>query len=317
MKNNARYLDLELLLGNVNKVTLYVLPDVATEDNDFHFVLAAYIDGVFSIVDRGLELLGDPSLFRPGMRLDISVIANQLNIEVIGVITPIRWKLGATYKANFSTERGSIINKFRSGKKTDIYYGQTVLILAAPGGGKTYCCRQILDSFESNGAIVHRLLFGERRVDSLGPGTIDSDSSAPIGYQLNALYKVLLDALIDAYSGEDVVIGIDSLTRIIEVLTTVHKGTHLVAGGISSPVKLMVSNLIRMAGQYAEGSLTIAGTCLWASRNSTWQNIASEMKAAANVEIQPDIERGYNDFNREKLTKVYPTINVLGKELAF
>lgn len=143
-------------------------------------------------------------------------------------------------------------------------------------------------------------MFGERKDDDLGHKTIDTDSSAPIGVQMYNLYEIITRALLSAYGGEDVVLGIDSLTRMVEQLTTAHADTHMLSGGISSVVKNMVGRLFRMAGETGDGSLTIIGTSLWSKSNGGWKNIYAELSSIATAEFFPLVRSGARDSSRRK-----------------
>lgn len=323
---NLKYMELNEILDKLKKIRVYVLPDVSTlkktkskSDEDFeikdeptsHFRLSTYFEGEFVLIYGDLNILGDKNFYRAGMRLDISrKVGGGLRIEYIGVISPLVWKTGAkhTARSRYSSMRSTT---------TKLCFGQSVLIMAAPGKGKTSTARSIIDSFAQSGTINYRVLFGERRDDSLGVGSIDCDSSAPIKYQMYVLYKTITAALVDAYDGNNVVLGIDSLTRIVESLTASYPDSHMVSGGLSSDVILMVSNIFKMAGQYAQGTLTIVGTCLWSKSNNSWKNITVILQSSANAEFHPDIDGGASDSTRRKEVKNYPTIKLFGREFAY
>lgn len=287
----------EALSLSGNALIVYTLPSVHEytnpakphEEDLLPFILTSFIDEEFYIIDRGLLVLGDLTLFRAGMRSKIvyDELKDFIKIESVRSVAPKTWVRGANYG------------------KVPLMYGQGVLVSAAPESGKSYLTRLLLDSYDSVlGVQTCRILFGERNVDNLGKNTIDCDSSAPLEVQLHTLYWALSTALRDAHKGSDVVIGIDSLTRMIEQLTNMYAHTHLLSGGISASVRDMVGRLFRMTGRVGEGTITIIGTCLWSPANNSWKSIYSNLSAIATAEFHPDIRSGVRDKNR--LTETHP-----------
>lgn len=285
-----------------DSIVFYVLPNVKVKSEEFPLMyeenfLVSFIrnDKVVLATVEGREL-GIKNELRPGQRLEVQKTYDVDN-EGDYIIKILRsqkrdphWITGAKYN------------------KTKYCFGQSILISAAPGVGKTSAITDLCDSFESGEltnferlilgeeavglkAITYRLKFGERKDDTMYSRyaecdlTIDTDSSAPIEVQLTRLYEWITRALIEAYNGNNVVLAIDSLTRIIENLTGLYAQTHMVAGGISFDVSGMVDNLLRMGGNYKHGTLTIIGTCLLSQNNNSWKNIYTRLSAAANGEI--------------------------------
>jgi hypothetical protein len=295
----ANRIKLKQLLKITNSRIVYVLPSVITDKNKCNFILGTYFCGEFYIIDKGLKKLGNSTKFRAGMKLKLTLVNDEINTEILDEVTsPKHWIKGGSYK------------------KTTVCHGQSILITAAPSQGKTGNLKALLDSYESNGATMFKVLFGERRDDDLGSNTIDCDSSATLEYQLDVLYQTLTEAIKSAYSGKQVCFGMDSLTRIVESMTDKYSDTHMLSGGISFAVKNMVSRLFRMGGQLGKGRLTIIGTCLYSSSSSTWKNIYTELKSVSNAEFLPGFD-GRKDYSRKKLTKFNPTVKVFGLEIAY
>lgn len=284
-------------------------------DESLSFFLTAYINGNYYMIVRGLTKLGHRSYYIAGMRLKIRQTAQSLHIKYMTVEEPTYW----IYGGEFTSYEDSILNDTLKtfgvgGRKTKFYHGQTILTYAPPGAGKTYSAEKLSLSYEENGTTMHRVLIGERRDDTLGPNTIKAEAASEVTDQMKVVYKVLTDALRDAYSGKKVCLVIDSLTRIIEQLTDEHTDSHMVSGGISAPVKKMVSDLFRMGGRYDGGYLTIIGTCLYSMQNNTWKNITQELRSAANAEIVADVRSGELNKNRKTESKEVVPLRIFGWE---
>lgn len=312
LENNFSISSSLSLKSEIEKPLLFiVLPKVARPCNigsryfnDDNPILLGYVDenNEFSSIPWDNKILGDPDLFRSGMRIEIH---SEIKKDARDLTDPLKEEITVKVKSSRSPKfwrRGCTIENKKS--VVDLCYGQNVLVTAPPEGGKSYKTRYILDKFNisnfSGNTEVFRVLFGERKDDDLGHGTVDTDSSAPIGVQMYNLYEVITRALLSSYEGKDVVLGIDSLTRMIEQLTTSHADTHMLSGGISSVVKNMVGRLFRMAGETGDGSLTIIGTSLWARSNGGWKNIYAELSSIATAEFFPLVRSGARDSSRRK-----------------
>lgn len=293
-------------LSEKDNIVCYVLPQVdelkeGNKGKKYHYVLTFIHKKDVYLIEKGLSKLGNLNSFRAGMRLRIFKGENKTISKIYykTSMSPVNWRLGGE------------VNKVR------LNYGQSILVTAPPASGKSYLTRKISDDFLSrkpNGP-QYRILFAERKDDDLGPGTIDCDSAAPLNYQIYVLYKHISLALRDAYSGEDVLVAIDSLTRMAEQLSNMYSHTHMVSGGISSSVVKMVTDLFRMAGQLGKGTLTIIGTCLWARSSGTWKNIYNSFAAAANAEFHPDVRSGKLDASRRETTVPSNYFTVLGIDM--
>jgi hypothetical protein len=287
----------EVISATKGSFTAYVLPAVREhEEKNFesdsspaHFVLGIWIASEFTVVKYGLEILGDlVGFYRGAMRLEINVNfeTSEINVGYKKSLAPSEYVRGVTYKG------------------VDLFIGQAILIAAAPSMGKTYTMNKILDKFEEDRTTdVHRIVFGERKCDVTYENTTDCDSAAPIEYMTFILYKELATALRKAYSGINVVISIDSLTRMVEQLTNKYSHSHMLSGGISASAFIMVGQVFRMTGFLGAGSLTMVGTCLWSSRNGTWTKVYSELSSIATAEFHPDIKSGKANKSRKSSTR--------------
>lgn len=332
MENLLSSITTKNLLDNLEEgesITFYVLPNVKEkEDPELKItykdeILVSYIkNGEVHFANVEGTELGEKSGLRMGQKI---TMYDKYNGERDRKRVP-EWESGGRY-----------------GK--EIYcFGQTILISAPPGGGKTTALAGLCKSFEAGDTglinkvfdfsmatrkvLSYRIKFGEREDDTMYlPSeidlTIDADSTAPIEVQLSKLYEVITLALRDAYMGNHVILAIDSLTRLIENLTGLYAHTHMVAGGISFDVTTMVDNLIRMGGQYGDGTLTLVGTCLTSPSSNTWKNIYTRLSAAANGEIKVarsafSRKKGLSStMTRREEVKVYPFVTLFGKKFHY
>jgi hypothetical protein len=313
---NVKYISLKKALKRKEGTSIfYVLPAVAEpsrEENKLEkkrlgfkkplsYTFGVFIEDEFYLVNKGLRALGNTLFFRAGMRLSITYDFDTEEfkpIEFMSLKAPKQW--------DFLGE----VNGAR------LHKGQNILITAPPESGKSYLTKKILNVLKTNnkGVSIYRLLFGERKDDDLGPGTIDCDSSAPLEYQVFALYKYLTLALKEAYGGKDVIIAIDSLSRMMIDLSGEYSHTHMTSGGISGSVNKMVNDLFRMSGWAGEsGSLTFIGTSLWSKSSNTWKNTYLSLAAVATAEFHPDVRSGKQDSSRKETTvKPDNKINIFG-----
>lgn len=221
--------------------------------------------------------------FLPGTKLLARRVGNTVKIEMTRPTSPKTWYEAGEFKG------------------IKICHGQNVLVTAPPSKGKSYTVESLMDIISKDRTVKnHRVLFGERRDDTLGNNSINIDSSLSLTTQINQLYVVLTKALHDAHEGNKVILGIDSLTRLVESLTNTHSDTHMVSGGISVDARTKVEKIFRMAGRYESGYLTIIGTCLYSNNSMTWKNIYSGMSSIANAEFFPASTTGRTNNSRRK-----------------
>jgi hypothetical protein len=297
----------------------YVLPKVnELEDPEkpdgllTHFVFGTFLgDKFFLIEDTILKVRSEKvyyrnpnsgqeeqfslctkDFFRPGMKVFMSK-------EDVEKGEKERYLVDYQISTAVETWRRSSSIKLEEGI---LCYGQSILITAPPASGKSFTTKKILDSMAeySTRPRIYRVLFGERKSDTLGVGTVNCDSSAIVDYQLYILYQEFTKALRDGYNGYDAIIGLDSLTRMCVFLTNQYAHSHMVSGGISSSAMTMVSRMFDMSGKVGEGTLTIIGTALWARPNNTWKTIYAELSAIATAEFHPDCKSGKLNKSRLK-----------------
>lgn len=346
MKNPISSITAESLIDDLKigeSIVFYVLPNVKvkSEENPEMYeedILVSFVrNGVVTLANVEYKELGNMNELRPGQKLEVirTDRYDEKGFNIIDIYVNEKrdpfWITGATFKKS----------KY---EKVKYCFGQSILISAAPGVGKTSALAELCDSYECGEltwvekqllgedakglkALTYRIKFGERKDDSLYSRyaevdyTIDTDSSAPIEVQLTNLYVYITLALIDAYEGNHVVLAIDSMTRIIENLTGLYAQTHMVSGGISFDVSGMVDNLLRMGGHYKQGTLTVIGTCLLSPSNNTWKTIYTRLSAAANGEIllakDDDDDRYSRPSTRRKEEEYQPHFTLLGEKFYY
>lgn len=279
-----------------NTKAFYVLPRIDLNKEDpsgeiiegYPFLLSFIHKGEVYLIEKDPYLVGNKDYLRAGMELILTWDDSKDSL-----------KQEKYYK---SPQGFKVWRKICNIKKVKLYYGQGILISAQPERGKSYQTRLLMDSFKKANPNIWdvRILFGERNVDSLGPNTVNCDSSGTIEYQLWVLYKYLTLALYNCYQGKDVIVAIDSLTRMVESLSNKYSDTHMVSGGISTTVVKMLNDLFRMSGSLGEGSLTIVGTALWAKSTNTWKNVYIMLSSIATAEFNPNVRSGDLDSSRIK-----------------
>lgn len=155
-----------------------------------------------------------------------------------------------------------------SGKKLKFGKGQKILVPAAPASGKTTLLRNLGDAITKSGkANITNILIDERPEEALYGKTINlSYMRAPkdIIYGVTSSLGQVMERAIE--KGTDEVIFIDSLTRLVQVASTVIQTDYpdlpSGTGGISLYARKYVRQIFGLGNRLQRGSLTIIGTCL-------------------------------------------------------
>jgi transcription termination factor Rho len=191
--------------------------------------------------------------------------------------------------------------------------GQRALIVAPARAGKTILLQSILKGIAHNypEAVLLVLLVDERpeevtEMEMLGLGTVISSSfDCPAERHVAAAEMTLEHARRQVESGRDVVIVLDSLTRLARAYNNTERGTGRVltggidAGALEKPKRFFGSaRKVRGGG----GSLTIIATALIETGSRGDEVIFEEFKGTGNSEIVLDREIAER--------RVYPAINV-------
>jgi transcription termination factor Rho len=189
--------------------------------------------------------------------------------------------------------------------------GSRGLIVAPPRGGKTILLKQIARSIQKNNpeTTLIILLLDERpeevtdfeeAVDAqVFSSTFDEPSKRHA--QVSDLVRERARRLVEM--GQDVVILLDSLTRLARGYNNSQRGGPIGSGGLS-PNALAQSRKFFGAARNVEegGSLTILATCLVETESRMDDVIFEELKGTGNMEIRLD-----GDLSERR---IYPAIHI-------
>lgn len=175
--------------------------------------------------------------------------------------------------------------------------GQRGLIVAPPRGGKTILLKQIAQSLQQNypSAELIVLLLDERPEevtdfeDMVGSNVFASTFDEPSRRHAEVANLVLERARRLVEQKKDVVILLDSLTRLARGFNNANKGGPIGSGGLS-PKAITECRKFFGAARYVEqgGSLTILATCLVETDNRMDDIIFEELKGTGNMELRLD-----------------------------
>lgn len=178
-----------------------------------------------------------------------------------------------------------------------IGFGQRGLIVSPPKAGKTTLLQEIADAIQKNypEAIVWALLVDERpeEVTDFRRNTpcevFASSNDHPAERHVGISIAVIERAKRLAESGKDVVILMDSLTRLGRAFNTapgLANSGKILSGGMDSTALSIPKQLFGAARQTEEaGSLTILASCLIDTGSRGDQLIFEEFKGTGNMEM--------------------------------
>jgi len=195
---------------------------------------------------------------------------------------------------------------------TPIGKGQRGLIVAPPRTGKTILLQKIANSIKANTPEVMMivLLIDERPEEvtdmerSVDGEVISSTFDEPVERHIQVSEVVLEKAKRLTEHGKDVVILLDSITRLARAYNTVqpHSG-KIMSGGIDSNALHKPKRFFGAARNIEEGgSLTIVATALIDTGSRMDEVIFEEFKGTGNMEI--NLDRRLVD------KRVFPSINI-------
>ncbi|MFH2137165.1 MAG: transcription termination factor Rho [Candidatus Omnitrophota bacterium] len=195
---------------------------------------------------------------------------------------------------------------------TPIGKGQRGLIVAPPYSGKTVLLQKIANSITANNeeVILIVLLIDERPEEvtdmqrSVKGEVISSTFDEPPERHVQVAEVVLEKAKRLVECGRDVVILLDSITRLARAYNTVvpHSG-KILSGGVDSTALQKPKRFFGAARNIEEGgSLTILATALVDTGSRMDEVIFEEFKGTGNMELQLD----RNLFQR----RIYPAIDI-------
>ena len=189
--------------------------------------------------------------------------------------------------------------------------GQRALVVAPPRGGKTVLLKTIARSLRANypKAKLLILLLDERPEEVTDfEETVDVpvyastfDESSRRHEQLSDLVLARARRLVE--QGEDVIILLDSLTRLARGYNAHATGGRTMSGGLDSQAMEKPRKFFGAARNVEEGgSLTIIATCLVDTESRMDEIIFEEFKGTGNMEIRLDRELAER--------RIYPAISL-------
>ena len=182
-----------------------------------------------------------------------------------------------------------------------IGYGQRALIVAPARAGKTMLMQAITEGIALNhpNASLLILLVDERPEEvseaiSWGVGEVVASSfDQPAKRHVEVVEMVLERARRQVETGRDVIIVLDSLTRMARAFNTAERGTgRTMSGGLDTSAmarpKAFFGSARSIAPQHGGGSLTIIATALVETGSRMDDVIFEEFKGTGNCEIKLD-----------------------------
>lgn len=189
--------------------------------------------------------------------------------------------------------------------------GQRGLIVAPPRGGKTIMLKQIAKSIQLNSPEVELiiLLLDERPEEVTDfEETIDADVFSSTFDEPAKRHAQVSDIVMERAKrlvelGKDVVLLLDSLTRLARGHNNTQRGGPIGSGGLS-PVALQQSRKFFGAARNCEegGSLTVLATALVETESKMDEVIFEEFKGTGNMEVRLDRELAEQ--------RIYPAIHI-------
>jgi transcription termination factor Rho len=189
--------------------------------------------------------------------------------------------------------------------------GQRGLIVAPPRGGKTILLKQIAKSIQLNApeAELIILLLDERPEEvtdfeeMVGQNVFASTFDEPSKRHAEVANLVLERSRRLVEQGKDVVILLDSLTRLARGYNNASRGGPIGSGGVSPRAITETRKFFGAARNVEEGgSLTILATCLVETESRMDDVIFEELKGTGNLEIRLDRELAEQ--------RIYPAIHI-------
>src|SRR5690349_24829658 len=189
--------------------------------------------------------------------------------------------------------------------------GQRGLIVSPPKAGKTTFLKQICQSLgkSQQGLRLYSLLIDERPEEVTDfkrsvPGEVHASSNdRPYEEHIRVAQNLLNKAVSEVNAGQDVVILLDSLTRLARVHNSNTVGNKPMSGGLDSRALEIPRRFFGMARNLEEGgSLTILATILVETGSRMDEVIFQEFKGTGNMELvlsRPAAEQ-----------RVFPAINI-------
>ncbi len=195
-----------------------------------------------------------------------------------------------------------------------IGFGQRALIVSPPKAGKTILLHQIADAIASQYPSTHIMaaLIGERPEEVTdwertvkGAEVMASTFDEPVEEHTRVAELVLARAKRLVEAGQDVVILLDSITRLARAYNIAAPSSGRTLSGGMDPVALYPPKHFFGAARNTEesGTLTIVATCLVDTGSRLDDVIYEEFKGTGNMEVHLDRKLAER--------RIYPAIDVL------
>lgn len=194
---------------------------------------------------------------------------------------------------------------------TPIGMGQRALVVAPPRGGKTVLLKSMAKSLRANypEAELLILLLDERPEEVTDfEETVDAPVYASTFDEPSTRHAQLSDLVLErarrlVEQGKDVIIMLDSLTRLARGYNANQSGGRTMSGGLGSQALEKPRKFFGAARNVEEGgSLTIIATCLVDTESRMDEIIFEEFKGTGNMEIRLDRELAER--------RIYPAISL-------
>ena len=194
---------------------------------------------------------------------------------------------------------------------TPLGRGQRALVVAPPRGGKTVLLKTMARSLRANYPDTHLLvlLLDERPEEVTDfEDTVNVTVYASTFDEPSRRHAQLSDLLLErarrlVEQGKDVIIMLDSLTRLARGYNANQSGGRTMSGGLGSNALEKPRKFFGAARKVEEGgSLTIIATCLVETESRMDEIIFEEFKGTGNMEIRLDRELSER--------RIYPAISI-------
>lgn len=194
---------------------------------------------------------------------------------------------------------------------TPLGKGQRALVVAPPRGGKTVLLKTMAKSLRANypKADLLVLLLDERPEEVTDfEETVDAPVFASTFDEPSSRHAQLSDLVLErarrlVEQGHDVIIMLDSLTRLARGYNANQVGGRTMSGGLGSNALEKPRKFFGAARNVEEGgSLTIIATCLVETESRMDEIIFEEFKGTGNMEIRLDRELSER--------RIYPAISI-------
>jgi transcription termination factor Rho len=190
-------------------------------------------------------------------------------------------------------------------------FGQRALILAPPRTGKTTLLKEFCQGVTAGApaAVLYCLLVDERPEEvtdfrrSVQAEVMASANDRPLEEHLAVAATCLERAVTAALSGRDVVLVVDSLTRLARAHNLQTQTGHTMSGGLDASALALPKRFFGAARQLEHGgSLTIMATVLIDTGSRLDEVIAQEFKGTGNLEVVLD--------RRLAERRIFPAIDI-------